>query len=75
MTDQSYLLSLAEEYLALVAATQEAAGEPDDRPHAASYRAVVHDQILEALGLTRDASFDAICWAKQTVSRRMPERQ
>jgi hypothetical protein len=75
MTDQSHLISLAEEYLGLVAATQEGAGEPDDRPHAASYRAVVHDQILEALGLTREAPFDVIGWAKQAVSRRMPEQQ
>ena len=74
MTDESYLFSLAEEYLGLVAATQEAAGEPEDRPHAASYRAVVHDQILEALGLTREDPFDVIGWAKQTVSRRTPEQ-
>lgn len=62
------LAGLAQEYLELVAATQGGHGDPDDRPHAASYRAVVHDQILQALGLTRDDPFDAVAWAQTTVS-------
>lgn len=68
MSDRSYLRSLAEEYLELVAATSGGAGDPDDRPHAASYRAVVHDQILQALRLTRDDPFDAVAWARSIVS-------
>jgi transcriptional regulator with XRE-family HTH domain len=68
------LVGLAQEYLELVAATQGGHGDPDDRPHAASYRAVVHDQILQVLGLTRDDPFDAVAWAQTTVSaaRRAP---
>ncbi|NTU84100.1 MAG: hypothetical protein HGA45_32815 [Chloroflexales bacterium] len=54
------LAGLAQEYLELVAATQGGHCDPDDQPHAASYRAVVHDQILQALGLTRDDPFDAV---------------
>lgn len=67
-SEHAYLEGLAHEYLELVAATQGGHGDPDDRPHAASYRAVVHDQILQALGLTRDEAFDAIAWAKSTVA-------
>jgi len=62
------LVGLAQEYLDLIAVTQGGFGDPDDRPHAASARAVVHDQILAALGLTRDDPFDAVAWAKATVS-------
>lgn len=71
MSDQStdaYLLGLAREYLDLVAATQGGAGEPEDRPHAASYRAVVHDQILQALALAREDPFDVIAWAKSIAA-------
>ncbi|NNJ13584.1 hypothetical protein EKD04_024980, partial [Chloroflexales bacterium ZM16-3] len=58
------LLGLAREYLDLIAATDHGHGDPDDRPHAASQRAVIHDQILQALGLTRADPFNPIAWAK-----------
>jgi hypothetical protein len=63
-----YLVGLAQEYLDLVAATHGGAGDPDDRPHAASYRAVVHGQILQALSLTRDDPFDAVAWARTILA-------
>lgn len=62
------LVGLADDYLRLVDATQGGRGNPDDRPHAASERAVVHDQILAALRLTRDDPFDVVAWAKATVT-------
>lgn len=62
------LVDLAQEYLELVAVTQGGHGDPDDRPHAASYRAVVHDQILAALQLTRDNTFHAVSWARATAA-------
>ena len=67
-SDTAYLLGLAEEYLSLVAATHGGHGDPDERPHAASSRAVVHDQLLHALGLSRADSFDAVTWARAAVA-------
>lgn len=55
-------------YLDFIAMTQDSFADPDDLPHAASARADVHDQVLAALGLTRDDPFDAVAWAKATVS-------
>lgn len=67
-SDTAYLLGLAEEYLSLVAATQGGHGDPDDRPHAASSRAVVHDQLLQTLQLSRAHALDAVAWARATVA-------
>jgi hypothetical protein len=68
--DDAYLAGLAEEYLALIKMTDAGHGDPDDRHHAASARAVVHDQILQALGLTRADDFDPVAWAKDVLARR-----
>jgi transcriptional regulator with XRE-family HTH domain len=68
MSPHAALRGLARAYLDLVAATDAAHGDPDDRPHAASQRAVIHDQILQALGLTRADPFNPIAWAKAVVA-------
>ncbi|NTU85691.1 MAG: hypothetical protein HGA45_41210 [Chloroflexales bacterium] len=62
------LTDLARDYLRLVEVTQGGGGDPADRSQAASARAIVHDQILAALGLTRDEPFDPIVWARATVA-------
>lgn len=70
--DEAALVSLAEEHLALVGMINTGARDPYDRSHAASARAVVHDQILQALGLTRADDFDTVSWARRLLASHAP---
>lgn len=58
--DGSYLAGLAQDYLDAI--------DGEYSHHVASERSVLHEQILQALGKTRDDDFDAVGWAREMVA-------
>lgn len=60
--ETSYLKNLALDYLDAVGIEYSI--------HQASLRSTLHEQILQALGKTREDDFDAVLWAREMVAGR-----
>lgn len=63
----TYLISLAHEYLELVDATSSGLYSTEVTEHLNSERSVIHEQLLVAMGETRESEIDMVATCKAMV--------
>jgi len=63
----TYLVSLAQEYLDTIDAPRSGQVAFHDFDHYASERSVLHEQLLQSLNHTREDGFDVEAWARETI--------